>query len=118
MDDAAAIPSDSADSAESAEPEGKPPLKERYKALLTEFGATALVTWFAIFGVSIVGFATLIKFGVEVDGAGGEAGTWGAAYLATQVIKPIRIALTLALTPLVAGAWRAFRGHEVEKPPE
>jgi hypothetical protein len=115
MEDAPAI-TDSAKSG--AKPEGKPGLKQRYKALLTEFGAIALVTWFTIFFVTWIGFATAIEAGWEFDGAAGAAGTWGFAYILTQLTKPIRFGLTLALTPLVAGAWRKLRPPKAEETQE
>lgn len=82
-------------------PSKRPPLKERLKTLMIEYGQWALVIYLAIFAVVLVGFVLAIRMGFEVEGAGATAGTWAAAYVATKVVQPLRIMATLALTPLV-----------------
>jgi hypothetical protein len=112
MSDAAAAPQTEGaptDGAEAA-PAGKPSLKQRYKALVAEYGALALATWFTIFFTVWAGFAAAIKLGYQPEGASAEAGTWFSAYLATQLTKPVRFVATLALTPLVARVWHRVRG--------
>lgn len=91
-------------------------MKEKLKTLLEQYGTVALVIWFTIFGLSIATFSTLLSLGFEVEGAAGATGTLAGAYLATQVIKPIRIAATLALTPLVATWVARVRGQPVPAP--
>lgn len=81
-------------------------MKAKLEKLLAEYGPIALVLWFALFGLTWTGFAIAIQRGFEVEGAASTAGVWGAAYLATQVTKPVRIAATLALTPLVGRIWK------------
>ena len=76
--------------------------KVRIQELVAEYGYIALGTWFTIFGLSVLGFSIAIRFGYEPEGGAGSAGIVGSAYLLTQAIKPIRAALTVALTPLVA----------------
>jgi len=88
-------------------------MKERLKTLMAEFGKVAIVVWFTIFGLSIATFFTLITLGFEVEGAAGSGGTLLGAYLATQVIKPLRIGATLVLTPLVAAGLDRMRGKPV-----
>ncbi|HEY3496494.1 MAG TPA: hypothetical protein VGK73_17540, partial [Polyangiaceae bacterium] len=66
---------------------GTPPLKDRLQKLLVEYGSLALWVYFGIFAVVLVGFATAISLGVEVESAAGTAGTWGAAYLATKLTQ-------------------------------
>jgi hypothetical protein len=82
---------------------------QRLKDHFAEYGVIALVTWFLILGVSWAGFAVAISQGCAVDGGGADASTIGTAYVATQVIKPLRIVLTIALTPFVAGLWFRIR---------
>ncbi len=77
-------------------------LKARWAELLAEYGKVAIGVWFAIFGVSMISFSAAISQGIEVEGAAGKAGIFGGAYAATQLIKPLRIGLTLVLTPIVA----------------
>jgi hypothetical protein len=85
-------------------------LGTKLENLLTQYGATAFVTWFVIFGLVFAGFAVAIKSGFQVESGAGSAGTLGAAYVATQLTKPIRIAATLVLTPVVARVVKRLRG--------
>jgi hypothetical protein len=88
----------------------KPPLSERLKALFAEYGQLAIVIYLVIFVVVLAGFALAIRFGVQVDGTAGAAGTLGAAWLATKLTQPLRIAAALALTPVVAALRHRLRG--------
>src|SRR5689334_9153109 len=77
----------------------------RIKTLMTEYGTVAIGVWFAIFFISMAAF---MMFGqalastVKVDTTTSAVGTFGAAYLATKAIQPLRAIATIALTPLVA----------------
>jgi hypothetical protein len=88
--------------------------KERLKALLAEYGRVALYTYLALFVLVFTGFAVAIAAGVQVESAQGGAGVLGMAYLATKVTQPIRIAATIALTPLVATAISRLRRNKSE----
>jgi len=82
-------------------------LKERWKALLAEYGRVALVIYLVLFVGSIVGFGIAISSGLDLgDWTGGKAGTIAAAWVATKFTQPIRIGVTLVLTPIVAGIFR------------
>jgi hypothetical protein len=83
--------------------------KERLQALLAEYGRVAIVTYFAIFAATLVGFMGAIAFGVKVESASSGLGLLGAAYVATKVTQPLRIGATLVLTPLVARLFRRFK---------
>jgi hypothetical protein len=81
--------------------------KERLKALLAEYGRTALGTYFGLFFLVLLGFAAAFTWGFRgADWLGDEsvasAGVLGAAYLATKATQPLRILATIALTPFVA----------------
>lgn len=82
-------------------PAAKPPVTGRLQALILEYGQAALWVYLSIFAVVLVGFGLAIQFGVRVQSAAGVAGTWGAAYVATKLTQPLRIAATLVLTPIV-----------------
>lgn len=77
---------------------------ERLKKLFTEYGPIALGIYLTTFALSMIGFSAAINFGWQVEGGAAQAGTVGLAYVATQAIKPLRIGLTLGLTPVVAAA--------------
>lgn len=91
---------------------------EKLKALLSEFGGVAIAIYLVIFVLVLVGFALAIRMGVKVESAAGGAGVLGAAYLATKLAQPLRIAATLALTPLVARVLRRVRRGRGAEPPE
>ena len=76
-------------------------MKEKLQKLMAEYGRIALVIYLGTFVVTMTGFSLAIMQGFEVDGASSTAGTLGAAWVATKLTQPIRIAVTLALTPLI-----------------
>jgi hypothetical protein len=84
-------------------------LKERLQKALVEYGSLALWVYFAIFVLVLVGFATAIGLGLDVESSAGTAGTWGAAYVATKLTQPLRILATLAVTPIVVHVARRWR---------
>ena len=77
-------------------------MRKTVQHLLTEYGAVAVVVYFAIFFAVLFGFWAAIRFGWRPSSAAGSVGAWTAAYVATKLTQPLRIAATLALTPLVA----------------
>lgn len=94
--------------------EPRPPLKERLKRLLEEWGKIAVITYFTIFAAVFAGFAIAIHLGVHVESNAGTAGTIGAAYVATKLTQPLRILVTLLLTPIIGKGIERVRG---KKPP-
>jgi hypothetical protein len=87
----------------------KPPLKDRLKQLMVEYGSLALWVYFGIFAIVLVGFALAIRFGMNVESAAGTAGVWGAAWVSTKLTQPLRILATLALTPVVMQILRRIK---------
>lgn len=93
-------------------PQTRPPLKERLKTLMTEYGFLAIVVYLSTSVLSMTGFTIAIlsldlkalgeRFGVQLEGTSGLVGTLGAAWVLTKVIQVPRILVTLALTPLIA----------------
>ena len=75
---------------------------ERLKQLIADYGGIAFAIYMVIFVGTIVSFWAAINAGVEVDGAAAGAGTWAAAWVATKLPQPLRIGVTLVLTPVVA----------------
>ena len=53
----------------------KPSLKERFTSLLNTYGPVAFGVYFAIFFLCVAGFAVAIRMGLQVESAGGTAGT-------------------------------------------
>ena len=92
-------------------------MRERYNALLSEWGPLLVVVYFSIFAIVLVGFATAIEFGFRPESVTGTAGTWGAAWLATKLTQPLRIAATLFITPALGTLMRRLRRQPDEGEP-
>lgn len=92
----------------------------KVEAMLERYGSAAFVAWFGVFFSSIGLFYVLIGLGTDVNALvetvvgwwGGDPSSWteasaglgqlALAYLATQVVKPLRVGIFLVLTPVVA----------------
>lgn len=96
-----------------AAPKAKLSTSDRLKALLAEWGPLFLVVWFGLFAIVMVGFALAIQLGFEVESAAGTWGTWGAAYVATQLTKPLRLAATVLITPALGALLKRLRRRSV-----
>jgi hypothetical protein len=82
-----------------------PTWRERFKDQIRRYGKLVVVIHLSIFFVTWAGFAFAISAGFQVGASASGAGFLGlmaAAYLPTQLTKPPRVLLTLALTPAVA----------------
>ena len=84
-------------------------MRQKLKLLLEEYGRIAIVTYFVIFGLTLAGFAIAISYGLQVESAKGGAGLLVASWVATKLTQPLRIAGTLALTPVVAAVVKKIR---------
>jgi len=84
-------------------------LKDRYAALVEEYGKAALTTYLTLFfGTWFVSWIA-IRTGMNTSSAIGGAGTVGGAYILTKATQPLRIGATLVITPALVGLWRRFR---------
>jgi len=90
-------------------------MKERLQDLIAEYGPIALCIHFGLFFASVFVFWLAIGMGMDVGGDSSTAPEWitasgsarlVAAYVGSQLIKPLRLGLVLVLTPLVAKAIR------------
>ena len=68
---------------------------------MAEYGRIALVVYLSIFVLTMAGFSVAIMQGFEVAGTSATVGTFGAAWVATKLTQPIRIGVTIVLTPIV-----------------
>ena len=68
---------------------------------MAEYGRIAIAVYLSIFAVTMAGFSIAITQGFEIEGASSAAGTLGAAWIATKLTQPIRIGVTLVLTPVI-----------------
>ena len=75
--------------------------------LFSEYGRTGIIVYFTIFFATLLGFWLLLTVGVDIRTWSyfsklGDVGAIGLAYAATKITQPVRIAITLVLTPIVA----------------
>ena len=77
-------------------------MRKTVQKIFVEYGAIAVVVYFAIFFLVIFAFWAAIRFGWQPSSVAGTVGIWTAAYIATKITQPLRIIATLAVTPLVA----------------
>ncbi len=91
----------------------KASLKERLQDHLAEYGKLALVIFFSIFALTLLGFYVAIKSGVDVgDSAASSSGTLFAAWVATKLAMPLRIGATFVLTPIAAAVIHKVKGKK------
>jgi hypothetical protein len=95
----------------STETAKKPTLKERLQDHVAEYGSIALVVYFSISALTIIGFYVAIKTGADVgDSTAGSSGTLIAAWVAAKITLPIRLGATFILTPIVAAVIHRLNG--------
>ena len=90
-------------------------MRKNIKQILAEYGAVALVVHFTIAAFVFVAFWVAIRTGWRPAGAAGDAGALAAAYVAYKLTQPVRIAITLVLTPFVAKAYERVAGRRGPK---
>ena len=91
-------------------------MKKTVQKLLAEYGTVAVIVYFTIFFAVLAGFWLAIRFGWRPTSAAGTAGTFAAAYIATKLTQPIRIAATIVVTPVVANLYERMRGRREPAP--
>lgn len=91
-------------------------MKKTVQNLLTEYGVVAVVVYFVIFFAVLGGFWLGIRFGWKPSSAAGSVGSFAAAYIATKLTQPLRIAATLVITPFVAKLYERIRGRAAIAP--
>jgi hypothetical protein len=84
-------------------------LRRTLQKILTEYGPIAVVVYLSVFFVVLFGAWAAIHAGWKPTSVTGGVGTFTAAYLTTKVTYPVRIATTLAVTPVVARVWGRLR---------
>jgi hypothetical protein len=86
--------------------------RDKLKLLLEEYGRIVLWVYLVIWLIVLAGFALAISAGFNVKSVSTSGlGVLGAAWLATKLTQPLRIAGTLALTPVVSAVLKKWRGR-------
>jgi hypothetical protein len=92
--------------------------REKLKLLLQEYGRIVLWVYLVIWLAVLAGFALAISAGFNVKSVSASGlGVLGAAWLATKLTQPLRIAGTLALTPVIAAVLKKWRGRGEDQDP-
>jgi phosphate/sulfate permease len=90
----------------------RPTLKQRLTALFEDYGRIAVITYFTLSILAIIGFSIAIWLGVEPSSETGVIGVIIGGWVAAKVTLPLRILITLAVTPLIALVVRRRRPDE------
>ena len=94
---------------------------------MAEYGVIAVVIYFTIFFLCWIGAWAAIERGVDLaalarraglspSGIVANLGAWTAAYIFTKLLQPVRIGLTVVLTPLVARLYERVRRSHSTRP--
>jgi hypothetical protein len=94
---------------------------------MTEYGVVAVIVYFAIFFLCLIGSWAAIERGVDLAALArrvglssnrlvASLGAWTAAYIFTKILQPVRIGLTVVLTPLVARLYERVRRSKSAAP--
>ena len=90
-------------------------MKKTIQNLLAEYGTVAVIVYFVIFFAVLGAFWLAIRLGWQPTSAAGSVGTFAAAYIATKLTQPLRIAATLVITPFIAKLYERVRGTHREE---
>jgi hypothetical protein len=74
--------------------------------VMTEYGTIGLLVYVALFFLVLSGAWAAIRMGWQPESVATNMGTFAAAYVATKIAQPVRIASTVVLTPIVARVYR------------
>jgi hypothetical protein len=91
-------------------------VKEKLQKILAEYGPIAVVVYLAIFFTVLFAAWSAIHLGWRPDSVAANVGTFTAAYLFTKITQPVRIALTLVLTPILSRVVHRFRPERADPP--
>ena len=86
-------------------------MTRRFKEILVEYGIVALVVHYVIFFAVLVGAYVAMRSGWQPTGRVASVGTWAAAYVVAKLTQPVRIAVTLVVTPFVARLYERVTGR-------
>ena len=83
-------------------------MKTKMQDMFAQYGRMGIIVYFGIFFLTFFLFWLALSVGVDISswdffsGKLEKLGTIALAYAATKLTQPIRIGLTLVLTPLIA----------------
>ena len=97
-------------------------MRKTFNKLMAEYGVIAVIVYFTIFFATLFGAwvaiqrgvdlaALAARFGLSSNGIVANLGAGTAAYIFTKILQPVRIGLTVVLTPLLARLYERTRGR-------
>lgn len=87
-------------------------MPKKLKDLVLELGAIGLAVYLTTTVLVYVGFWIALQFGWRPESATGTAGYWIAAYVTVKATQIPRIAVTVAVTPLIARFYDRVAGKK------
>jgi len=100
------------------QPQRKATLKERLSALFRQYGQIAVYTYFVLSILTIIGFSLAFAVGTAPESATGVFGVILAGWVAAKATLPVRILITLALTPGISVVVNRLRRRGPAAPAE
>lgn len=86
-------------------------MSRRFKDILVEYGIVALVVHYTIGACVAIGIYIAMRTGWEPRNAAQSVGMWAATYGVYKATMPIRIPITLIITPFVARVYERVTGR-------
>src|SRR3954467_14739143 len=98
-------------------------MRKTFQKLMAEYGVIAVIVYFTIFFATLIGAWAAIQRGVNLaalaarvglssNGIVANLGAWTAAYIFTKLLQPVRIGITLVLTPILARVYERLRAKK------
>lgn len=72
------------------------------KRILAQYGTIAVVVYLSVHMIVLFAFYLAIRMGWRPEGVAGQAGIWTAAYILTKLTQPLRLGITVLVTPFIA----------------
>jgi hypothetical protein len=98
-------------------------MRKTFQKLMAEYGVIAVIVYFTIFfatwfgawaaiqrGVNLA--ALVARLGLSSNRLVSSLGAGTAAYIFTKILQPVRIGLTVVLTPLIARLYERTKGSK------
>jgi hypothetical protein len=90
-------------------------VRQRVQRLFAEYGVTAIVLHYVVFGVVFAGAWLALRAGWRPESFAGKAGLATMAYGVVKLTMPVRLVVTAALVPLAARLWERLTGRRLQR---
>ena len=90
-------------------------MRQRVQRLFAEYGVTAIVLHYVVFGVVFAGAWLALRAGWRPESFAGKAGLATMAYGVVKLTMPVRLVVTAALVPVAARLWERLTGRRLQR---